>query len=95
MTRALYLRTGAIDKLMAAVEVPHLNRKQQAALLGMTYNALWRLANAGRKADSRAVADLLAGVDVFCRRYRCKKPNFDELFEIREIEDEPTAAVAA
>lgn len=95
MTRAIYLRPDVVDQLMTAVDVPHLNRKQQAALLGMTYNSLWRLTNAGRKADSRAVADLIAGVNAFCRRYRHKKPTFEELFEIRESEDEPEAAMAA
>lgn len=94
MTRALYLRTAAVDQLMSVVPVPDLNRKQQAALLGVTYNSLWRLANAGRKADSRAVADLLTGVDAFCRRYRCRKPDFEDLFEIRE-ESKSAAAIAA
>lgn len=95
MTRALYLRPDAVDRLTAAAGVPQLNKKQQAGLLGVSYHSYWRLVGGGRIAGTKAVADVLVGVEAFCARHRCKKPSFDELFEIREIEDEPTAAIAA
>lgn len=95
MTQALYLRTAAIDRLLEAVEVPYLNRKQQAALLGMSYLAYWRMANEGRQAGSRGIASLLAGVDAFCAKYGCPKPEFDDLFEAREVDKTPAAALAA
>lgn len=95
MTQALYLRTAAIDSLMQAVEVPDLNRKQQAALLGMRYKPFWRLTNVGVKANSLAIAALLNGVDAFCARYGRPKPEFEDLFEIREVEERLEAAIAA
>jgi len=85
----------AVDRLTAATGVLHLNRKQQAALLGVHYGAFWRLSNGTSSALSRTVADIMAGAARIAERYGCEKPTFEELFEIREVENKPTAAIAA
>lgn len=95
MTRVLQLRTDAVDRLTAATGVQRLNRKQQAALLGVNYAAFWRLSNGNTSALTRTVAEVLAGAARIAERYGCDKPTFEDLFEIREIEEEITAAIAA
>jgi hypothetical protein len=95
MTRVLQLRADAVDRLTAATGVQRLNRKQQAALLNVNYQAFWRLINGQGSALSRTVADVMAGAARIAERYGCTKPTFEELFEIREIEEEPAAAIAA
>jgi hypothetical protein len=95
MTRAIYLRADGIDRLTAASGVVRLNRKQQADLLGVPYMSFWHLIQGSRRAASRTVAEVLVGAARFAERYGCEKPAFEDLFEIREIEDEPAAAIAA
>ncbi len=95
MTRVLQLRADAVDRLTAATGVKGLNRRQQADLLGVNYKAFWRLTNANANAHSRTVAEVLAGAARLAEKYGCKKPTFEELFAIREIEDEPAASLAA
>ncbi|MER7280481.1 hypothetical protein ABT369_39190 [Dactylosporangium sp. NPDC000244] len=95
MTRVLRLRADAVDRLTAITGVQRLNRRQQAALLGMDYKAFWRLTNANGSAASATIAEVLTGAARLAERYGCKKPTFEDLFEIREIENEPAAAMAA
>ncbi len=95
MTRSIHLRGDAVDRLTAAAGVERLTRKQQAALLDVPYTSFWQLIVNGRRAGVQTVADILAGVDRFAKRYECPRPSFEELFEIRENEDKPAVAMAA
>lgn len=97
MTRGIYLRTDTIDRLTAVVGVQNLNRRQQSALLNVPYQSFWNATSGGRRVGVRMITELVAGVEQFSKRYRCKAPSLDELFEIREAteEHELEAALAA
>ncbi|MGI5247577.1 hypothetical protein [Dactylosporangium sp. CA-139066] len=98
MTRGIYLRPEAIDRLTAAVGVKKLNRRQQSELLHVPYQSFWNATSGGRRVGVRTITELMAGIELFAKRYRCKPLSLDEVLEIREIDDadeEIEAAIAA
>jgi hypothetical protein len=98
MTRGIYLRLDTIDRLTAVVGVKKLTRRQQSELLHVPYQSFWNATNGGRRVGVRIITELVAGVEEFAKRHRCKAPSLDELFEIREVDEEDEqleAAIAA
>ncbi len=81
--QVVYLRPDAIQRLTAHVDVPGLNRKQQAAILGLPYTMLWRMTNAGQRATDLAIAEILTAAQRVSARWHTDPLGFDDLFEIR------------
>ncbi len=81
--QVVYLRPDAIDRLTADIGVPDLNRKQQAAILGLTYTMLWRMTNAGQRATGLAIAEILTAAQRVATQWHTDTLGFDDLFEIR------------
>ncbi len=84
--RAIYLRSGAIERLTAPLRAHnlHLNQQQQADLLGLPHVTYWRLINRRRKAGDLTIADVLAAAERIAKKWDAPPLRFDDLFEVVE-----------
>ena len=93
--RGIYLRKDALHRIAAPLGLRDvkLNKRQQAALLGMSYANFWRVVAAGRRVTDLNIADILHAADQIAAERGGPKLGFDDLFEIRR--SEPADAQAA
>ncbi len=79
----VYLRVDGLDRLFEPLNVPRLNRFQQAAILGVGDTSLWRIATRGNPVGGQLIADLLTSARTLADRWGTQPPAFEDLFEVR------------
>ncbi len=85
--RSVCLRPDAINRILAPLGLPRLNRAQQAAILGIANTTYWRLVNGHRCASGQTIAELLDAANRLAARWNAGPVGFDDLFEIRTVRD--------